>query len=70
MGDASARQITASSSLLLALAAVVVHSAAMLAVTGGVAAGVCRGAGAMRRSARLHVTTEASGTTSTRSPSR
>ena len=47
MGDASARQITASSSLLLALAAVAVHSAAMLAVTGGVATGVCRGVGAM-----------------------
>jgi hypothetical protein len=51
MGDASARQITASSSLLLALAAVALHGAAMLAVTGGVASGVCRGVGAVRRSA-------------------
>jgi hypothetical protein len=50
LGDASARQITASGSLLLALAAVAVHSAAMLAVTGGIATGVCRGVGAMRRS--------------------
>jgi hypothetical protein len=49
LGGASARPITASSSLLLALAAVGVHSAAMLAVTGGVATGVCRGVGAMRR---------------------
>lgn len=49
MGDASARQITASSSLLLALAAVAVHSAAMLAVTGGMATGVCRGVGAAGR---------------------
>jgi hypothetical protein len=45
LGDASTRQITASGSLLLALAAVGVHSAAMLAVTGGVASGVCRGVG-------------------------
>jgi hypothetical protein len=51
LGAASARQITASGSLLLALAAVAVHGAAMLVVTGGIAAGVCRGAGAMRRSA-------------------
>ena len=70
IGDASARHITASGSLLLALAAVAVHSAAMLAVTAAVAAGVCRGVGAVRGSARLHATTEASGTTSTRSPSR
>jgi len=43
MGDASAREITASGSLMLALAAVGVHTAAMLAVTGVVATGVCRG---------------------------
>jgi len=48
LGDASARQITASGSPLLALAAVGVHSAAMLAVTGGIAAGVCRGIGTLR----------------------
>jgi hypothetical protein len=41
MGDA-ARQITASGSLTLALAAVGVHTAAMLAVTGVIATGVCR----------------------------
>jgi hypothetical protein len=44
MGDApAAREITASGSLLLALAAVGVHSLAMLVVTGLVAVGVCRG---------------------------
>jgi hypothetical protein len=50
IGDGSARPITASGSLLLALAAVGVHGAAMLAVTGAIATGVCRGVGAMRRS--------------------
>jgi hypothetical protein len=49
LADASARHITASGSLLLALAAVGVHSAAMLAVTGGVAAGACRAVAATRR---------------------
>jgi hypothetical protein len=49
LGDASARHLAASGSLLLALAAVGVHSAAMLAVTGGVAAGACRGFGALTR---------------------
>ena len=43
MADAPAREITASGSLALALAAVVVHTAAMLAVTGVIASGVCRG---------------------------
>lgn len=43
MGDASAPEITASGSLTLALAAVGVHTAAMLAVTGVIATGVCRG---------------------------
>ena len=42
-GDASAREVSASGSLTLALAAVGVHTAAMLAVTGVVATGVCRG---------------------------
>jgi hypothetical protein len=46
MGDTSARQITASGSLMLALAAAGVHTAAMLAVTGLIAAGACRGFGA------------------------
>jgi hypothetical protein len=41
--DAPAREITASGSLTLALAAVGVHTAAMLAVTGLIATGVCRG---------------------------
>ena len=43
MGNAPAREITASGSLMLALAAVGVHTAAMLAVTGVIAIGVCRG---------------------------
>jgi hypothetical protein len=53
MGDAPGREITASGSLSLAVAAVAVHTAAMLAVTGVVATGVCRGfdagAGLVRR---------------------
>ncbi|AMP02412.1 hypothetical protein [Collimonas pratensis] len=43
MADTPAREITASGSLMLALAAVGVHTVAMLAVTGGIACGVCRG---------------------------
>ncbi len=43
MGDAPARESTASGSLTLALAAVCVHTAATLAVTGAIATGVCRG---------------------------
>ena len=43
MGNAATREITASGSLMLALAAVGVHTAAMLAVTGVIAIGVCRG---------------------------
>ena len=43
MGNAPAREITASGSLTLALAAVGVHTAAMLAVTSVIAIGVCRG---------------------------
>ena len=44
LADNPAREITASGSLLLALAAVAVHTAAMLLTTGAVASGVCRGA--------------------------
>jgi len=43
MGDASTRGLTASGSLMLALAAVGVHTAAMLAVTGVIAIGVAAG---------------------------
>ncbi|WP_211452966.1 hypothetical protein [Collimonas antrihumi] len=43
MGNTPAREITASGSLTLALAAVGVHTAAMLTVTGVIASGVCRG---------------------------
>ena len=43
MQDSPAREITASGSLALALAAVAVHGAAMLAVTGLVAVAACRG---------------------------
>jgi hypothetical protein len=44
LSDGPARQITASGSLVLALAAVVVHTAAMLLTTGIIASGVCRSA--------------------------
>ena len=43
MADTPAREITASGSLMLALGVVGVHTVAMLAVTGGIACGVCRG---------------------------
>ena len=43
MADAPARAITASGSLTLALAAVGIHTAAMLAVTGVIASAACRG---------------------------
>ncbi|CAN7712328.1 hypothetical protein LJR084_006020 [Variovorax sp. LjRoot84] len=43
LGDNPAREITASGSLVLALAAVGVHTAAMLVTTGVIATGVCRG---------------------------
>jgi hypothetical protein len=43
LADGPAREITASGSLLLALAAVGVHTAAMLVTTGVIASGVCRG---------------------------
>jgi hypothetical protein len=43
LADSPAREITASGSLVLALAAVGVHTAAMLFTTGVIATGVCRG---------------------------
>ncbi|WP_062365309.1 hypothetical protein [Variovorax paradoxus] len=43
MGDGAATAFSASDSLLLALAAVGVHTAAMLAVTGAIAWGACHG---------------------------
>ncbi|UNK48544.1 hypothetical protein MNR01_12390 [Lysobacter sp. S4-A87] len=43
MTNSPAREITASGSLAMALAAVGLHLAVMLATTGAVAAGVCRG---------------------------
>ena len=43
MGNARARDVAASDSLALVLAAVGVHTAAMLVVTGVIATGVCRG---------------------------
>jgi hypothetical protein len=43
LADSPAREITASGSLLLAGAAVGVHTAAMLVTTGVIATGVCRG---------------------------
>ncbi len=47
-GNAAAREITASGSLMLALAAVGVHTAAMIAIAGVITFGVCHGV-AMRR---------------------
>jgi len=44
LADSPAREITASGSLLLALAAVGLHTGAMLLAAGTVASGVCRGA--------------------------
>jgi hypothetical protein len=49
IGDGPARGITASGSLTLAFAAVCVHTAAMLAVTGAIAAGACRSFDALSR---------------------
>jgi hypothetical protein len=48
-GDASIHQGTVAIALPTALAAVAVHSAAMLAVAAGLAASVCGGAAAIRR---------------------
>jgi hypothetical protein len=52
LSDTPAREITASGSLLLALGAVAVHTATMLATSGLIASGVCRGLS--RRPALLH----------------
>ena len=49
LADGPAREITASGSLALALAAVGVHTAAMLVTTGVIATGVCRGVAVHRR---------------------
>jgi hypothetical protein len=49
LGNSPAKEITASGSLLLAIAAVGVHTASMLAVTASVALGTCRGITAVRR---------------------
>jgi hypothetical protein len=73
MGDATTRKITASGSLMLALAAVGVHTAAMLVVTGVIATGVCRGfdAGAgWLRSLRPPLTPSPTPSTPTRSTPR
>jgi hypothetical protein len=43
VANSPAREITASGSLVMAIAAVAVHTAAMLVTTGVVASGVCRG---------------------------
>ncbi|HKB82324.1 MAG TPA: hypothetical protein VKD04_03845 [Burkholderiales bacterium] len=50
--NAAAREITASGSLMLALAAVGVHTAAMIAVTGLIAYGVCHGVTMHRQGAQ------------------
>ncbi len=64
MGNAAARESAASGSLTLALVAVGVHSAAMLAVTAVIAAGVCRGFDALTcrpRSLRLSLVAPVAG---------
>lgn len=48
-GNAASREIPASGSMMIALAAVGVHTTAMLAVTGVIALGVCRGHDAVLR---------------------
>lgn len=57
LSDTPAREITASGSVLLALAGIGVHLAAMLLTTGAVAAAVCRGLArfsSLRHRAALH----------------
>jgi hypothetical protein len=49
LADNPARELTASGSLVLALAAVGVHTAAMLVTTGVIATAVCRGVAIHRR---------------------
>jgi len=49
VGDASAREISTAGPATLALAAVGVHTLAMLAVTGAIATGVCRGFDGLKR---------------------
>jgi hypothetical protein len=66
LADNPAREITASGSLALALGAVAVHTAAMLATTGVIATGVCRGLAIHPRlpgTAMRHVWTAALGVT-------
>lgn len=53
LSDSPAREITASGSLLLALAAVALHMAAMLVVTGAMAAAACHGLGRFSRPLRI-----------------
>ena len=48
-GDASVQEITGSGPLVLALAAVGIHTATMLAVTGMLAIGICRSVAARAR---------------------
>jgi hypothetical protein len=54
LGDPSSRPIGVAGALLPALAAVALHGAAMLAVTGAIAAGACGGVGALRRAWPSH----------------
>lgn len=48
-GNAAVREVTASGSLMFALAAVGIHTAAMIAVAGAIAFGVCHGIALHRR---------------------
>ena len=68
LADSPAREITASGSMVLALAAVGVHTVAMLVTTGAIATGVCRGVAVHRRllsgAVSLHAWTAALGVAS------
>jgi len=54
LGDRSSGPVSAAEFLLPALAAVALHGAAMLAVTGAIAAGVCSGVRALRLASPSH----------------
>jgi hypothetical protein len=54
LGSGTARGITASGSLTMAVAAAAVHTLAMLAVSGVIALGACRGFNALFRLPKRH----------------
>lgn len=64
VGNGAAQKVTASGSLMLALAAVGVHTAAMIAVTGVIAIGVCRGFDVVVRPRSRRTLTQSGGSAS------